>query len=55
LADPQIDPSLPVPCEVSQHKDLEYNKRISGMNEKEIGEAFNYSGMRISGKPVPDI
>jgi hypothetical protein len=25
------------------------------MNEKEIGTAFNHSGTRISGKPLPDI
>jgi hypothetical protein len=41
--------------EVSQHKDLEYSERIGVMNEKEIGTAFNHSGTRISGKPLPDI
>jgi predicted class III extradiol MEMO1 family dioxygenase len=40
---------------VSQHKDMEYIETIVAMNEKEIYADFNDSGMRISGKRLPDI
>jgi hypothetical protein len=50
-----MDSAVPVPREVSQHEDLDYKEIINAMNEKEIGTAFDHSGMRISGKPLPDI
>jgi hypothetical protein len=50
-----MDLGAPVSREVSQHEDLEDKETISSINEKEIGTAFDHSGMRISGKPFPDI
>jgi hypothetical protein len=50
-----MDSGVPVSREVSQHEDLEHKETISTVNEKEIGTAFDHSGMRISGKPLPDI
>jgi hypothetical protein len=50
-----MDSGVPVPREVSPHRDLEYNERIGAMNEKEIGTTFKYSNTRISGEPLPDI